>query len=121
MSSKLPINLENLLRQRKVEGNGSYFLIRLPVRPKIESEESCLEGKKEKVSEKVSEKASEKMSEKVLSLMRENLHMATPEIAEAVGRSARAIEMQVAELKIEGLIERIGPAKGGYWIVKEES
>jgi len=53
--------------------------------------------------------------------MRENPQVSIPEIAKAIGRTARAIEMQVAQLKAEGLIERIGPAKGGYWVVKEDA
>ncbi len=51
--------------------------------------------------------------------MREKPQITQLEIAEAIGRSTRAIEMQVAKLKTEGLIERIGPDKGGHWMVKE--
>ncbi|MBC2706713.1 MAG: HTH domain-containing protein [ANME-2 cluster archaeon] len=52
--------------------------------------------------------------------MRENPQVSIPEIAEAIGRTTRAIEMQIAKLKAEGLIKRIGPAKGGHWVVKED-
>ncbi len=66
-------------------------------------------------------KTSVKTSVKIISLMRENPQVSIPEIAKAIGRTARAIEMQVAQLKAEGLIERIGPAKGGHWVVKEDA
>jgi len=66
-------------------------------------------------------KTSVKTSVKIISLMRENPQVSIPEVAKAIGRTSRAIEMQIAQLKSEGLIERIGPAKGGYWVVKEDA
>ena len=82
--------------------NRSYFLIRLPVHLKV-----------------VTEKTSEKTSEKILDLMRDNPQVTILDIAEAIGRTTRAIEMQVAKLKSNGLIERIGPDKGGHWVVRK--
>lgn len=172
MTSKLPINLEDLLHQRKVEGerieyktgwnpdpimrtlcafandfenlgggyvvigqdcdvsgqsvfhpefetddDRSYFLIRLPVHPETVSVESTYVS----TTGTAPGKTSGKTSGKILSLMRENPQISIPEIAEAIGRTTRAIEMQVAKLKAEGLIERIGPAKGGHWVVKEDA
>lgn len=32
--------------------------------------------------------------------------------------STRGIEKQIAKLKSKGIIDRIGPDKGGYWKVK---
>ena len=171
MTSKLPINLKDLLHQRKVEGerieykagwnpdpimrtlcafandfenlgggyvvigqdcdemgmpgnhspepefetddDRTYFLIRLPVHPMTVSVESAHVG--------TTGTAPAKTSVKIISLMRENPQVSIPEIAKAIGRTARAIEMQVAQLKAEGLIERIGPAKGGHWVVKEDA
>ncbi|MFA6806416.1 MAG: hypothetical protein WCR29_03265 [Bacteroidales bacterium] len=42
------------------------------------------------------------------------------EIGEIVGLSIRGIEWNMKQLKKQGLIERIGPTKGGYWQVKEK-
>lgn len=42
-----------------------------------------------------------------------------PEIAEKLGRSERAIFMQINKLKEEGIIRRIGPDKGGHWEVMD--
>ncbi len=106
-----------------MKGNGSplpefdtddgrrYFLIRLPVHPKAVSKERARGGTKEKTSVKT--------SVKTLSLMRENPQVTISEIAEVIGKTTRAIEMQIAKLKAEGLVERVGPDKGGHWVVKE--
>jgi len=93
----------------------SYFLIRLPVHAKVIPEENSPGN----MTTEASEKASEKTSEKILSLMRKKPQITQLEIAETIDRSTRAIEMQVAKLKTEGLIERVGPDKGGHWMVKE--
>ena len=53
--------------------------------------------------------------------MRENPQITTLEIGESLGKTARAIEMQVANLKADGLLERVGPDKGGHWVVKEQA
>ena len=39
-------------------------------------------------------------------------------LAVKIGISSKAIEKHLANLKAAGIIERIGPAKGGYWKVK---
>nr|QNO44082.1 hypothetical protein PNOGMPBD_00005 [Methanosarcinales archaeon ANME-2c ERB4]QNO44823.1 hypothetical protein PKNMIGIB_00005 [Methanosarcinales archaeon ANME-2c ERB4] len=95
----------------ETDDDRTYFLIRLPVHPGTASVESAHVG--------TTETAPAKTSVKILSSMRENPQVSIPEIAKAIGRTVRAIEMQVAQLKAEGLIERIGPAKGGHWVVKE--
>ena len=107
MSSKLPVNLEDLLHQHKVEGD------------QIEYKAGW--NPNETITPKVDEKTSEKTSEKIISLMRGNKNITISEISEAINRTTRAVEMQIAKLKEEGAIERIGPDMGGYWIVKEES
>ncbi|MCK5688032.1 winged helix-turn-helix transcriptional regulator [Myxococcota bacterium] len=65
----------------------------------------------------VSEKASEKTSEKILELLKKNPVMALSEVAKSLNKSARAVEMQVANLKDKGRLKRIGPDKGGHWEV----
>nr|QNO45978.1 hypothetical protein EBOGGPCF_00023 [Methanosarcinales archaeon ANME-2c ERB4]QNO46070.1 hypothetical protein FAKCHJAF_00007 [Methanosarcinales archaeon ANME-2c ERB4]QNO48855.1 hypothetical protein LEJCPHKL_00024 [Methanosarcinales archaeon ANME-2c ERB4] len=105
----------------ETDDNRTYFLIRLPVHPGTVSVENAHVGTTETTPEKPSVKTSVKTSVKIIALMRENPQVSIPEIAKAIGRTARAIEMQIAQLKAEGLIERIGPAKGGHWVVKEEA
>jgi ATP-dependent DNA helicase RecG len=101
----------------ETDDDRTYFLIRLPVHPGTVSVES---GQVD-TTETTPEKTSVKTSVKIISLMRENPQVSIPEIAQAIGRTTRAIEMQIAQLKAEGLIERIGPAKGGHWVVKEDA
>ena len=60
-----------------------------------------------------------KGSVKIIELVKENNKISIPELAHKIGLTTRAIEKQIAKLKIEGIIERIGPAKGGYWKVKK--
>jgi ATP-dependent DNA helicase RecG len=62
-----------------------------------------------------------KTSVRILELMRENKNITIIEIAEAIGRTTRAIEMQIAKLKEKGAIERKGPDMGGYWEVSEKT
>ncbi len=64
-----------------------------------------------------SEKSSEKSSEKILRLLKADPKLAAREIADSLGITQRAVEKQIAKLKKEGRIRRIGPAKGGRWDV----
>ncbi len=66
-----------------------------------------------------SEKSSEKSSEKILALLKDAPELAAREIADTLGITRRAVEKQIARLREEGRIRRIGPAKGGRWEVVE--
>ena len=59
-----------------------------------------------------------KSRDKVIALLSEDGKLSAVALAEKIGISAKAIEKHLANLKAEGIIERIGPAKGGYWKVK---
>ena len=59
-----------------------------------------------------------KSREKIVALLAENGKLSAAALAEKIGISAKAIEKHLANLKADGIIERIGPAKGGYWKVK---
>ncbi|WP_422544856.1 HTH domain-containing protein [Methanosarcina sp.] len=67
-----------------------------------------------KGSEKGSEKSSEKSSEKILQLISENKHISAQELAETLGISSHAVEKQIANLRVRGLLKRIGLDKGGH-------
>lgn len=66
---------------------------------------------------KSSEKGSEKSSEKILLLLRTEPELAARELARRIGISPRAVEKQIAKLRQEGRLRRVGPAKGGHWEV----
>ncbi|WP_369432135.1 HTH domain-containing protein [Aquisphaera insulae] len=55
----------------------------------------------------------------MVDLMKEKPGVTIPELAEELGRSERAIELQINKLKADGVIARIGPARGGHWGVTE--
>jgi len=64
-----------------------------------------------------SEKGSEKSSEKILSLVQADSALSAREIAETLGVTQRAVEKQIARLRKDGRLRRVGPAKGGHWEV----
>jgi len=60
---------------------------------------------------------SEKSSEKIISLLKENKQASAKDISENLGITSRAVEKQLAKLKKDKIIKRVGPAKGGHWEV----
>lgn len=58
-----------------------------------------------------------KSREKIISLLSEDGKLSATALAEKISISAKAVEKHLANLKADGIIERIGPAKGGYWKV----
>ena len=55
--------------------------------------------------------------ETILHILMENPKTNRKELAEIIGLSEDGIKKQLAKLKKEGLIERIGSTKAGYWKV----
>ena len=48
-----------------------------------------------------------------------NPSIITGELANQLEITAKGIEWQISKLKKMGVLERIGPARGGYWKVVE--
>ena len=42
-------------------------------------------------------------------------------LARRIGITPKAVEKQIARLKADGALRRIGPDKGGYWQVVEKA
>ena len=63
------------------------------------------------------QKSSEKSSEKILALLKSEPGLAAREIAERLEITPRAVEKQIANLRNDGRLRRIGPARGGRWEV----
>jgi predicted HTH transcriptional regulator len=74
-------------------------------------------GSLEKTVEKNVEKTVEKTVEKILRLITDNPQITQTELSEMTGLTRRGIEWNLTKLKAQGLLERIGPDKGGYWKV----
>jgi len=60
-----------------------------------------------------------KMAVKILLLLQDNPALSIIELAEKLGKSERTIERAIQELRLSGLLKRIGPAKGGHWEMRE--
>jgi ATP-dependent DNA helicase RecG len=56
---------------------------------------------------------------KILNLIKEDCHITIPEIARRIELSTRAVEKQIAKLKEQNKLKRIGPDKGGHWEITE--
>ena len=61
---------------------------------------------------------STKSREKIVDILSEDGKLSAAALAEKIGISPKAVEKHLANLKADGIIDRIGPAKGGYWKVK---
>jgi len=55
----------------------------------------------------------------ILNLMQQTPTITAQQLADMVGISKRRIESNISYLKQEGMIERVGSAKSGHWIVKQ--
>ena len=60
---------------------------------------------------------SKKTSVEIIKLLRDNPTYTAAKIAEILGKSTRAIEMQLANLSARGLLRRVGANKNGRWEV----
>jgi ATP-dependent DNA helicase RecG len=69
----------------------------------------------EKTSEKSSEKTTQKTTQEILNLIEDNRFITTSEMAYLLNRSRSAIAKQIAKLKENNELKRIGPDKGGHW------
>ena len=61
----------------------------------------------------------EKTREKILALIKENPEITMRELADITGLTEKGIEWNIARLREEGKLRRVGPAKGGHWEVVE--
>jgi ATP-dependent DNA helicase RecG len=60
------------------------------------------------------------MSEKIIALLKSNGCLSSAALATQIGKTSRTVERVLRELRESGVIERIGPDKGGHWVVKEK-
>ena len=55
---------------------------------------------------------------KIIELMRKTPTIIAKAIAAEIGIASRIVETNISILKKAGLVERIGAAKGGHWVVR---
>lgn len=58
-----------------------------------------------------------KSREKIIALLSNDNTLTMAAIAKEIGITQKAVEKQIARLKADGIIKRIGPDKGGHWLV----
>ena len=58
--------------------------------------------------------------EKIISLLSEDGSLSAVAIAKKIGITPKAVEKHLQRLKSDGIIQRIGPAKGGHWVVNDK-
>ncbi len=66
---------------------------------------------------KSSPKVHQKSSPKIIELMRENPNITITELSLIIGITERGIKKNIAKLKQEGIIKRVGSYRAGYWKV----
>ena len=72
----------------------------------------------ESIGDEESREKPRKSREKIVALLSKDGKLSAVTIAKKIGISAKAVEKHLANLKAEGVIERIGSARGGFWRVK---
>ena len=65
------------------------------------------------------QKGIQKSLQKTLSLIVDNPHITSQQIADKIGITRVGVAKQLKKLQDQGVIHRVGPAKGGYWEVTE--
>ena len=91
----------------------------MPILAELQYEQQKISTKRApKVAGKVAGKVVEKVTENqqmIMTLIKKNPYVSARELAQIIGISHRKTQENIAKLKEYGFIERVGPAKGGYW------
>ena len=95
-------------------------IIPVPVKKSESSSPSTIMPKGQKgLGERLGERLGEnEMS--IIDMIGEDAHVTIEELSQEIGISTTAIENNIKKLKKKGIIERIGPARGGKWKVHKE-
>ncbi len=75
----------------------------------------------EETGMKTSTKTSMKTGKRITELVYENPSMSISELARLTGLSRQGVAWNIGKLKEKGILERVGPAKGGHWQVIEKT
>ena len=97
----------NSYKRRVIDGKGFEYTGNVP----------------DKLGVKLGDKLGVKLGEneiKILELMKDNKYITTKELSEHIKISTTAVDNNISKLKEKGILERIGPAKGGHWEVIEK-
>lgn len=81
-------------------------------------EESTLASDQEKTLHKTLQKTLQKTPDRIIDLLAQDGGLSIKELATAICKSPSAVQRVLNKLQESGVIERIGPDKGGHWVVK---
>jgi predicted HTH transcriptional regulator len=81
------------------------------------SVEKTTENGVEISKENTTENGKRKTTEKIIHLMKENPKISQEAIAEILGITSDGVFWNIKQLKVRGIIQRIGADRGGYWKV----
>ncbi|MBI4388151.1 MAG: putative DNA binding domain-containing protein [Candidatus Omnitrophica bacterium] len=99
------------LSEPKFEERGSSFVVTFRKAPETVHREVVKTGVKTRVKTRV------KARGKILDAIKQNPQITVPELCAVVGLTQKGVEWNIKRLKDEGLLRRVGPAKGGHWEV----
>ena len=109
---------KNLLLGENNRMKSRYLLVGLSDEDKRKIEELTEKKEKRKVVRKrLPEKSCQKTSNKIVALLKKNAKITQNEIAKTLGISRQAVQKHLANLKLAGRLQRMGPDKGGHWEV----
>ncbi|HZX49390.1 MAG TPA: RNA-binding domain-containing protein [Nitrospirota bacterium] len=94
----------------ETDDDREYFMVMIRIHP----------GAKARVVEKVVEKVVERLTpnqKKIVETIVKDPDISAQALAEVIGISSRKIQDNIAKLKDMGLLKRVGPDKGGHWLV----
>lgn len=61
-----------------------------------------------------------KRSDKIIDLLKYDSTLGASQIAKQLGVTSRTIQRDLEKLSKEGRIKRVGPDKGGYWLILDK-
>ena len=108
------------LREPTFEPNG-FFRAIFHRSPEYAMKEGA-PGSEKRVGEKVGDRVGETLTanqQRIIEFIRAAPSISARELSTKVGISARKVEQNIAKLKQKGILERVGPARGGHWKVVE--
>ena len=107
-------NGENLFVEFK-----EYELPKIKIEATSDSFYTSIYSNLEKVPEKTVEETVETTVEKILDAIAKDPKITQSELEKITGLTRRGVEWNISKLKQKGLLKRIGPAKGGHWLIKK--
>jgi|SRR3989339_823687 len=102
----------------ETDDNREYFTVMLKINPRA-LEEGTIQKTIQKTDQESTQKSAQKSAQKILDLIRQNNLITRAKIAQTIGLSDGGVKKQLKQLQAKGFLRRIGPDKGGHWVVVE--